>query len=138
MVMSPLKSIWIGSVRLRSFFNYMGTLDDKQMCLVAYKLKEGASAWWDHVQLNQTYKRKLQIRSRRRMKRLMTDRFLLPNYQQELFKQYYCKQGTQTINKYIEGFDKLANCNDLEETEDQRISRFVQRLRVSIRDQVSL
>ena len=68
----------------------------------------------------------------------MTNRFLLPNYQQELFKQYYCKQGTQTINKYIEGFDKLANCNDLEETEDQRISRFVQGLRVSIRDQVSL
>ena len=35
-------------------------------------------------------------------------------------------------------FDKLANCNDLEETEDQWISRFVHGLRVSIRDQVSL
>ena len=38
----------------------------------------------------------------------------------------------------MEEFDRLANRNDLEETEDQRISRFVHRLRVSIRDQVSL
>ena len=35
-------------------------------------------------------------------------------------------------------FDKLANRNDLEETKDQWISRFVHGLRVSIRDQVSL
>ena len=32
----------------------------------------------------------------------------------------------------------MANRNDLEETKDQRISRFVHGLRVSIRDQVSL
>jgi len=35
-------------------------------------------------------------------------------------------------------FDRLANRNDLKEIEDQRISRFVHWLRVSIRDQVSL
>ena len=38
----------------------------------------------------------------------------------------------------MEEFDRLANHNDLEETEDQQISRFVHGLRVSIRDQVSL
>ena len=38
----------------------------------------------------------------------------------------------------MEKFDKLANRNDLEETKDQRISRFVHGLRVFIRDQVSL
>ena len=69
----------------------------------------------------------------------MADRFLPPNYQQELFRQYQdCKQGTRTVNKYMEKFDKLANRNDLEETKDQRISRFVHGLRVSIRNQVSL
>ena len=69
----------------------------------------------------------------------MADRFLPPNYQQELFRQYQdCKQGTRTVNKYMEKFDKLANRNDLEETKDQRISRFVHGLQVSIRNQVSL
>ena len=45
---------WVSKVE--KFFNCMGTADDKQVCLVAYKLKEGAFAWWDHVQLNRTHK----------------------------------------------------------------------------------
>ena len=69
----------------------------------------------------------------------MADRFLPPYYQQELFRQYQdCRQGTRTVNEYMEEFDRLTNRNDLEETEDQQISRFVHGLRVSIRDQVSL
>ena len=38
----------------------------------------------------------------------------------------------------MEEFDRLANRIDLEEIEDQQISRYVHRLQVSIRDQVSL
>ena len=38
----------------------------------------------------------------------------------------------------MEDFDWLKNHNDLEETEDQQISRFVHKLQVSIRDQVFL
>ena len=69
----------------------------------------------------------------------MVDRFIPPNYQQELFRQYQdCRQGTRIVKEYMEEFDRLANRNDLEETEDQRISRFVHGLRVSIRDQVFL
>ncbi|XP_023873831.1 uncharacterized protein LOC111986436 [Quercus suber] len=69
----------------------------------------------------------------------MADRFLSLDYQQDLFRQYQdCRQGTRTVNEYMEDFDRLANRNDLEETEDQRISRFVHGLRLSIRDQVSL
>ena len=73
------------------------------------------------------------------MKRLMVDRFLPLDYQHELFRQYQdCRQGTRTVNEYMEEFERLANHNDLKETDDQRISRFVHGLRVSIRDQVSL
>ena len=60
---------------------------------------------------------------------------LPPDYQQELFKQYQdCRQGTRIVNEYMEEFDRLANRNDLEEIEDQRISRFLHGLQVSIRD----
>ena len=70
---------WVSEVE--KFFDYMGTADDKQVCLVAYKLKGGESAWWDCVQLNRTRERKLPILSWRRMKRLMADWFLPPDYQ---------------------------------------------------------
>ena len=88
---------WVSEVE--KFFHYMGTTDDKQVCLVAYKLKRGVSilvgSWW-------------------RMKSLP------PDYQQELFKQYQdCRQGIRIVNKYMEDFDRLANPNDLEETKDQ-------------------
>ena len=46
---------WVNKVE--KFFDYMGTADDKQVCLVAYKLKGGAFAWWDHVQLNRNRER---------------------------------------------------------------------------------
>ena len=56
----------------------------------------------------------------------MADQFLLPNYQQELFRQYQdYRQGTQIVNEYMEEFDRLANCNDLEEIEDQQIKNFI-------------
>ena len=48
---------------VEKLFDYMGTPDNKQMCLVAYKLKGGAFSQWDHVQLNRTYERKFPIRS---------------------------------------------------------------------------
>ena len=66
---------------MEKFFNYMGTTDDKQVCLVAYKLKGGESAWWDCIQLNRTCEGKLLIRSWRSMIRLMADQFFPPNYQ---------------------------------------------------------
>ena len=43
---------WFSEVE--KVFDYMGTVDDKHVCLVAYKLKGGASASWDRVQLNRT------------------------------------------------------------------------------------
>ena len=44
---------WVSEVE--KFFYYMGTVDDKQVCLVAYKLKGGAFSQWDCVQLNCTH-----------------------------------------------------------------------------------
>ena len=70
---------WVSEVE--KLFDYMGTADDKQVCLVAYKLKGGASAWWDRVQLDRTHEQKLPIQSWRRMKRLMANRLLPPDYQ---------------------------------------------------------
>ena len=46
---------WVSEVEI--FFDYMGIVDDKQVYLVAYKLKGKASAWWDRVQLNSACER---------------------------------------------------------------------------------
>lgn len=33
-----------------NFFEYLEVLEDKQVTIVAYKLKGTASAWWDGIQ----------------------------------------------------------------------------------------
>ncbi|GFY96487.1 hypothetical protein Acr_11g0007930 [Actinidia rufa] len=58
------------------------------------------------------------------------------HYQQELFKQYQeCRQGIRTSEAYTEEFYRLSARNNLPKLKDQQISRFVNRLRVAIRDQ---
>ncbi|XP_057469681.1 uncharacterized protein LOC130758770 [Actinidia eriantha] len=128
---------WI--VEVERFFEYMEIPDEKQVKLVAYKLKGGASAWWDNLQQSRSRQRKAPIRTWRRMRKLMEERFLPPDYQQELFRQYQeCRQGVRTSEAYTEEFYRLSARNNLPESEDQQIARFVNGLRVAIRDQVSL
>ena len=42
------------------------------------------------------------------------------------------QKGARIINDYMEGFDQLANRNDLEKTKVEQIARFVKKLWVSI------
>ncbi|XP_057509160.1 uncharacterized protein LOC130791849 [Actinidia eriantha] len=125
---------WI--VEVEWFFEYMEIPDEKQVTLVAYKLKGGASAWWDNLQQSRARQRKAPIRTWRRMRKLMEEQFLPPDYQQELFKQYQeCRQRVRTSEAYTEEFYRLSARNNLPESEDQQIARFVNGLRVAIRDQ---
>ncbi|GFS34365.1 hypothetical protein Acr_00g0033580 [Actinidia rufa] len=104
---------WI--VEVERFFEYMEIPDEKQV-----KLKAPIRTW-------------------RRMRKLMEERFLPPDYQQELFKQYQeCRQGIRTSEAYMEEFYRLSARNNLPESEDQQIAKFVNGLRVAIRDQVFL
>ena len=41
---------WVHIVR--NFFNYLSISEENQVKLVAYKLKDGAFAWWKQLQYN--------------------------------------------------------------------------------------
>ncbi|MCP6313388.1 hypothetical protein NL444_28355, partial [Klebsiella pneumoniae] len=62
---------WI--VEVERFFEYMEIPDEKQVKLVAYKLKGGASALWDNLQQNHSRQRKAPICTWRRMRKLMEE-----------------------------------------------------------------
>jgi hypothetical protein len=55
-------------------------------------------------------------------------------------KQQYqeCRQGGQTIQAYVDDFYRLSARNDLMETEDQQVARFIGGLRLAIQDKVSM
>lgn len=65
--------------------SYMNTPDHKKVRLLAFKLKGGAFAWSDQLEINRQRQGKRPIRTWEKMKRLMKERFLPPNYEQTLY-----------------------------------------------------
>ncbi|KAG6741161.1 hypothetical protein POTOM_056650 [Populus tomentosa] len=128
---------WLAVVE--RFFDYMEIPEDKKVKLVAYRLMGGASAWWEQLQLTRARQRKGMVQTWAKMRRLLRARFLPPDYEQILFQQYQdCRQGSRTVQTYVEEFHRLSSRNNLSETDAQQVSRFVSGLRLAIQDRVSM
>lgn len=120
-------------------FDMMEIPEDRQAKYVAHKLRGGAAAWWEVTQNNRRRQGKALITSWTKIKRLMTARFLPPDYTQQLFQKYQrCSQGSRSVSEYTEEFYRLgARCN-LSETPEQQTARYINGLRFNIREKMSL
>ncbi|XP_071728633.1 uncharacterized protein [Rutidosis leptorrhynchoides] len=126
---------WLAEVE--RFFEFADIPENKQVKLVAYRLKGGASSWWEQTQNQRQRARKLPIRNWNKMKRMLISRFLPPDYEQFLFEQYQSlRQGQKTVAECTVDFLRLASRNNIVETEGQQISRYLFGLRPAIREKI--
>jgi len=70
------------------FFEVMDVPTDKQVKMVAIRLKSTTAVWWDRLVVQRRSQNKSPIRTWRKMKQLMLDRFLPEDYEQILYKMY--------------------------------------------------
>ncbi|XP_071704931.1 uncharacterized protein [Rutidosis leptorrhynchoides] len=153
----PLRSIgmkveileFTGAVHPDEFLDWLSTVErvfdikdipeHLKVKLVAIKLKQHASLWWDHVKKQRVIERKSKVETWSKMKKLLKRKFLCENHRQQAFLDYHnLKQGSLTVEKTIHEFDRLRMRCDISEEEEQIIARFLGVLNPEIADVVSL
>ncbi|CAN0824516.1 hypothetical protein LINGRAPRIM_LOCUS1705 [Linum grandiflorum] len=92
------------------FFDLMGVPENKQVKMVAIRFKSIAALWWDKLVFQRQCQRKAPIRTWRRMKQLMLERFLPNDYEKILYKMYVnCVQGRMSVTEYTTEFLRYIN-----------------------------
>ncbi|XP_026395740.1 uncharacterized protein LOC113290343 [Papaver somniferum] len=114
---------------VEAFFDFMEVPDHSKIKLVAYKLKGGAAAWWKKLGEDRRNAKKPPIKTWERIRNLMRLKFLPQDYRQQLFlKLQSCRQRARLVEEYVAEFYNLIARNQLKESEEQLVARFIDEL----------
>ncbi|PKU84124.1 RNA-directed DNA polymerase [Dendrobium catenatum] len=73
------------------------------------------------------------------MKQMMRAHFLPTDYEQMLYVRYqHCTQGQRSVSDYTEEFYRLSARNNLNETDNQLVARYIRGLKDPIQDKLEL
>ena len=107
--------------------------------MVAIRLKSTAAVWWDRLVVQRKRQKKNPIRTWRKMKQLMLERFLPEDYEQILYKMYIeCVQGKRSVTEYTAEFLRFSERNELGESENQKVARYISGLKGSLQEKMGL
>ncbi|GJU37887.1 putative nucleotidyltransferase, ribonuclease H [Tanacetum coccineum] len=126
-------------VTVEEVFEFKEVPENKRVSLIATKLRGRASAWWQQLKLTRERIGKPRVTSWRKMKKLLRENFIPHNYQRLMYQRLQnLKQGTKSVEDYTTEFYQLIARNDIQETDDQLVSRYIGGLRVQIMDSVNM
>src|SRR5574338_70000 len=128
---------WVANVE--EIFDFKEVPEHRRVKLVATRLRGRDLAWWQQTKLTCERMGKSKVESWEKMKKLMKATFLPYNYQSLMYQRLQnLRQGTKTVNDYVDEFYQLIARNDIMETEEQLTSRFIGGLRMQIQDIVNM
>ncbi|GJR74594.1 putative reverse transcriptase domain-containing protein [Tanacetum coccineum] len=126
-------------VAVKEVFEFKEVPENKRVSLIATKLRDRASTWWQQLKLTRDRVGKPRIMSWQKMKKCMRANFIPHNYQRQMYQRLQnLKQGSKSVEDYTTEFYQLIARNDIKETEDQHVSQYIGGLRVQIMDSVNM
>lgn len=105
--------------------------------LVAIRLKGRAFAWWEQLQLTRQRRGKGKIKEWGEMKKKLNEQFLPFNYIQTLYKSLHNLKQSGSVEEYTEEFHLLVRV-ELNESKDQRVARYISKLKPSFQDALDM
>jgi hypothetical protein len=128
---------WIRA--LDTYFDYEDVEEDKKVKHAVTRLKGHATLWWDELQVDRCCKGKQKIKSWDRMIAKMKAKFIPRDYQITLFRRMQnLRQKLMTVKEYTEEFYKLNIRVGHQESDDEKVSRYMNGLRYDIQDEMSM
>ncbi|GJS70420.1 putative reverse transcriptase domain-containing protein [Tanacetum coccineum] len=128
---------WV--VMVKEVFEFKEVPKNKSVLLITTKLHGRASTWWQKLKLIRERVGKPRIMSWQKMKKCMRANFVPYNYQRQMYQWLQnLKQGSKSVKDYTTKFYWLIARNDIQEKEDQLVSRYIGGLRVQIMDSVNM
>uniref|UniRef100_A0A803L9Q7 Retrotransposon gag domain-containing protein n=1 Tax=Chenopodium quinoa TaxID=63459 RepID=A0A803L9Q7_CHEQI len=113
--------------------------DQRRFKYATLKLSRYASLWYESMKRARDKEGKEKLQSWTKLKKKLRMRFVPKTYKQDLFRQLdTLQQGGLSIEQYTKKFDNLSLACDIEEGEEQRMSRFLRGLNIDIANVVEL
>ena len=124
---------------LDTYFDYEDIEEDKKVKHVVTKLKGHATLWWDELQADRHCKGKKKIKSWDRMIAKMKEKFIPKDYQITLFQRMQnLRQKLMSVKEYIEEFYRINIRAGHLESDDEKVSRYMNGLRYNFQDEMRM
>lgn len=128
---------WLQTIE--RIFELRDISENYKVKFLALKLRKYASMWWETVKTKRRREGKSKVMTWLKMKKLLREKFLPPNFRQEAFLDYHnITQESSTVEEIISEFDRLRIRCGVEEEKEQIIARFFGALRPEIADVIQL
>ncbi|XP_022842035.1 uncharacterized protein LOC111365731 [Olea europaea var. sylvestris] len=107
--------------------------------LIATKFCRRAAAWWQQTKVTRFRLGKVKIASWDKLKKHMKKQFLPYNHVRTMYQKLQnLRQGMKAVDDYTTKFYMLITRNEVMETEEQLVSRYVGGLRPQIQDTLNM
>ena len=104
---------------------------NKRVPLVATRFRGRAAAWWQQLKLNRARTGKRKIDTWDKLQKHRRAAFFPHNYSRVMYQRFQnLRQGSRTVDDYMTEFFQLMAHNDLGETDDHLVSRYIGGLQI--------